>query len=747
MEEKYANVIVDISHEKVDRPFAYKVPDTLKGQLEAGMKVIVPFGRGNKRIEGYIMELTDDSEYPPEKLKEIETVVQGGIPIEGEQIRLAAWLKHSYGSTMIAAMKTVLPVKQKIKSIEKRTVSLFVPKDEGNMLLQEWESKHQVAKVRFMRRILAEKSLPYQMAVRECGVSPKTLTALCEKGIISIQKTSSYRNPIKIEQKEECERVLLSEEQNKIVTCFEKDRKDCIPIRYLIHGITGSGKTEVYMAMIEQVLQAGEQAIVLIPEIALTYQTVHRFYERFGSQVSIVNSRLSMGERYDQFERAKKGEVNIMIGPRTALFTPFLKLGLIIIDEEHEGSYKSDTMPRFHAREVAEQIANMTGAAFVLGSATPSLDAYYKTQSGKYQLFQLKKRLMGARLPTVYTVDLREELRQGNRSIFSRILQEKVNTCLLEGKQIMLFLNRRGYAGFLSCRSCGYVVKCPHCDISLTKHKNGMLVCHYCGYEQKGMSLCPECGSKYLLGFKAGTEQVEEQVKKVFPKARVLRMDKDTTRCKDDYETILTRFSEGKADILIGTQMIVKGHDFKNVTLVGVLAADLSLGANDYRAAERTFQLVTQAAGRAGRGRLLGEVVIQTYQPEHYSIIHAANQDYEGFYEEEMNFRLLAGYPPISHMLGIFIQDKKWEKADEVSKLLSHKLRTQFQSERMSVIGPAKGSIEKINDVYRYVIYVKHKDYESLIRAKDFIESFMNQEEEQRKSVTITFDFDPVNGY
>lgn len=744
---KYANIIVDISHEKVDRPFAYKVPDALMGQLESGMKVIVPFGRGNKLIEGYIMELTDDSEYPPEKLKEIKTVVQGGIPIEGEQIRLAAWLKQHYGSTMIAAMKTVLPIKQKIKSVEKRTVSLFVTKDEAKGLLSEWEAKHQTAKARLMKQLLLEKSISYQVVVKECGVSPKTLAGLEEKGIVTIHTTSTYRNPINLKQKEQCEDVLLSEEQKHIVECFKEDRKNKSSVRYLIHGITGSGKTEVYMAMIEQVLQAGEQVIVLIPEIALTYQTVQRFYERFGSQVSIVNSRLSLGERYDQFERAKKAEVTIMIGPRTALFTPFIKLGLIIIDEEHEGSYKSDTMPRFHATEVAEQIADMKGAGLVLGSATPSLNAYYKTQQGQYRLFQLKERLLGARLPKVYTIDLREELRQGNRSIFSRILQEKINACLLAGEQVMLFLNRRGYAGFLSCRSCGYVVKCPHCDISLTKHKNGMLVCHYCGYEQNSMKLCPECGSKYLLGFKAGTEQIEEQVKRIFPKAKVLRMDKDTTRHKNDYENILSKFSSGDADILIGTQMIVKGHDFKKVTLVGVLAADLSLGANDYRAAERTFQLVTQAAGRAGRGKLFGEVVIQTYQPEHYSIIHAANQDYEGFYEEEMNFRMLSGYPPVSHMLGIFIQENKQEKADEISKLLAKELKAHFQAERMAVIGPAKGSIEKINDTYRYVIYIKHKNYDNLIRVKDFIEGFLEQEMENIKSVSITFDFDPMNGY
>lgn len=754
MEGNYANIIVDISHEKVDRPFQYKVPASLKGIIEEGMKVQIPFGRSNKIIDGYVMELTDKTEYPIDKLKEILDVSKDSISVESEQVRLAAWLKRNYGSTMIAALKTVLPVKEKVKAVEKKTISLNIEKEQAKELLLEFEKKHQVAKVRLLNELLENDKIPYNLVTGKLGVTGKTISGLVEKQIVNIQVENVYRNPVKLaEANFQNEKKILTKEQQAVTDAFKKDYEAGEEIRYLIHGITGSGKTEVYMEMIDQVIAEGKEAIVLIPEIALTYQTVVRFYRRFGNLVSVVNSKLSKGEKYDQFKRAENGEIKIMIGPRTALFTPFRKLGLIIIDEEHEGSYKSDTMPRFHARETAEQIAGMKHAALVLGSATPSLEAYYRAKVGRYQLFTLKNRAASSYLPTVYTVDLREELKRGNRSIFSDRLREAIADRLDKKQQVMLFLNRRGYAGFVSCRACGYVVKCPHCDVSLTHHfgnkmgKAGRLVCHYCGYETAEVIRCPKCSSKYISGFKAGTEQIEQKLKEEFPMAKVLRMDGDTTKRKDDYEKILSAFSNEEADILVGTQMIVKGHDFKKVTLVGILAADLSLGANDYRAAERTFQLLTQAAGRAGRDKLPGEVVIQTYQPDHYSIVHAANQDYESFYEEEIAFRELAGYPPTAHMLGIFIQSRQEAAAEEISKLLAGQCKAIFREKRVLIIGPAKASIEKINDVYRYVIYVKHKEYNRLVEVKDFIESVLEEKKDAVKQISVTFDFDPMNGF
>lgn len=509
------------------------------------------------------------------------------------------------------------------------------------------------------------------------------------------------------------------------------------------------------MELIAHVTAQGRQAIVLIPEIALTYQTVMRFYNRFGDRVSILNSKMTPGERYDQFTRAKNGEIDIMIGPRSALFTPFLNLGLIIIDEEHESSYKSETVPRYHARETAIARAQMMGASVVLGSATPSVDSYYKAQCGEYQLLTMNKRVQEKPLPVCEVIDLREELRQGNRSILSRRLTELMEDRLKKGQQIMLFLNRRGMAGFVSCRACGHVLKCSHCDVSLSQHSSargtgaGRMVCHYCGYEEPQPTVCPVCGSKYISGFKAGTEKIEMIVRETFPQARVLRMDMDTTRSKEGYEQILSAFANQEADILIGTQMIVKGHDFPNVTLVGVLAADLSLHISDYHAAERTFQLLTQAAGRAGRGELPGEVVIQTYDPEHYSITTAKEQNYEAFYEQEMEYRQMMLYPPVWNMLVILCASRYEEQAEAGAGKLAEQIDAYVKTipeEKIYLVGPADASIAKVNDIYKKVVYLKTKDYGTLVKIKDMAEKYVRDNRDY-KDVAIQFDFNPAGGF
>ncbi len=739
---KFANIIVDISHEKVDRPFQYKVPDELLAILEPGMSVSIPFGNGNRLRTGVVLERTDRAEYPPDKLKEIIEVVPDSVAMTADAIRLAAWMKKTYGSTMIAALKTVLPAKQVFKPKTRKSVVRLSEVQQIEELLTEAIRKKQTAKARVLAELAVEEILPYELIAGKLHVSPATMKSLEKQGVIQLKEESYYRNPVKLEDAKE-QAKQLSEEQKTIVNEITGEYAEGIRKTYLIHGITGSGKTEVYMALIEQVVALGRQCIVLIPEIALTYQTLLRFYKRFGDRVSVMNSTLSQGEKYDQCERARRGEIDIIIGPRSALFVPFPDLGMIIIDEEHEPSYKSESMPRYHARETAEFLAGIKNASLVLGSATPSLEAYFRAKESTYRLFTLTKRLTGGTLPMVYTVDLREELKAGNRSIFSGQLQELIAERLAAGEQIMLFLNRRGYAGFISCRSCGHVMKCPHCDVSLSRHKGGKLVCHYCGYETKEVTSCPECGSKYILGFRAGTQQIEENISKMWPAARVLRMDGDTTKKKESYEQILTVFSEGQADILIGTQMIVKGHDFPNVTLVGILAADLSLNANDYRAGERTFQLLTQAAGRAGRGEKPGEVVIQTYRPEHYSIIRAAEQDYEKFYEEEVIYRELASYPPASHMLAILIGAADEEEGAKLGQELAGLIKKGEYPVR--VIGPAAAAVSKINDIYRYVLYIKHKDYEELVKVKDLVEEAMNSRESKREA--IQFDFDPMDNY
>ena len=746
-EGRYANIIVDISHEKVDRPFQYKIPASLAGILEPGSSVMVPFGQGNRLRRGYVIEITERAEFPPGKMKEISHMMEGDVSVEADAIKLASWIKHTYGSTMIAALKTVLPVKQAMKPVQKKKIVRRMTKEEALCVLSESIRKHQSAKVRLLTELAGEPCLPYELVTKKLNVSAATLRSLETQGVLSIEKENYYRNPVKVEALPE-ERKQLSDEQSKIVNRVLADYENGIRKTYLIHGITGSGKTEVYLSLIEGVVAKGKQCIVLIPEIALTYQTLLRFYKRFGDRVSVINSTLSKGEKYDQCERAKRGEIDVIIGPRSALFVPFKNLGLIVMDEEHEGSYKSESMPRYHARETAGFLADLKGASLVLGSATPSLEAYSRAKSGEYQLFTLSRRLTGGTLPSVDIIDLREELKSGNRSIFSRRLQELMEERLQKKEQIMLFLNRRGYAGFVSCRSCGYVMKCPHCDVSLSQHLHGKMVCHYCGYETVQPTKCPVCSSPYILGFKAGTQQIEEQIHKRFPDARVLRMDADTTRKKNDYEEILSAFSEEKADILVGTQMIVKGHDFPNVTLMGVLAADLSLNDHDYRSGERTFQLLTQAAGRAGRGTKPGEVVIQTYRPDHYSVVRAATQDYEAFYEEEMLYRELAGYPPASHMLAILVSSENEQAGESLCTRIGNLLKADTDTEsrkEMQIIGPAKASVGKINDIYRFVIYCKHKDYNKLVECKDKVESFLNQTEVRGQNVQ--FDFDPIDSF
>ncbi len=736
----YADVIIDISHEKVDRPFQYVIPAVLQDKLKVGMGVFVPFGKGNTLRKAYIIGFSDKPSYDVEKIKAIDSICEKGEDVNEKLLSLAAWMKETYGSTMITALKTVLPVKQKVQAVQKRTIHLAVSSEEAQVLLYNMNKKHQVARERLLSELMREKELSYEMVTGKLHISKPTIDYFVENRIATITTEDIYRTPVKDMVGKDV-RKPLSSEQQKIVDTVTADFDDGIRKTYLIHGITGSGKTEVYLNCIEEVIKRGKQVIVLIPEIALTYQTVMRFYHRFGDRVSFINSTLSQGEKYDQHLRAKKGEIDVIIGPRSALFTPFQNLGLIVIDEEHENTYKSENVPKYHAREVAGELARLHNASVILGSATPSLEAYSRAKSGEYQLFTLKERLTGGFLPKVYTVDLREELRCGNRSVFSRSLQEKIVDRLSKKEQIILFLNRRGYAGFVSCRACGYVVKCPHCDVSMAEHMGAKMVCHYCGYETATVNLCPSCGSKYIQGFKAGTQQIESQIQKMFPTARVLRMDADTTRTKDSYDNILSAFAEQKADILLGTQMIVKGHDFPNVTLVGVLAADLSLHQGDYRAGERTFQLLTQAVGRAGRGQSAGEAVIQTYHPEHYSVVHAANQDYEGFFAEEFVYRELMDYPPAAHFMAVQVLAIDLENGEKLIQKLCDLAKTYTKK----VIGPTTGNIGKIKDVYRLVFYVKNKDYSVLTGIKDALEEYI--EGLNLKNEAVYFDFDPMNTF
>ena len=756
----YAQIIIDISHGRLDRPFTYRIPEALQNDLCLGSLVVVPFGKGDTKRKGYVIGFSNTCEYPDGKLKEIEAIASGGTDVTGDNaVRLALWMKQRYGSTMAVALRTVLTSRKQAKPCEHRSIHLLLSKDDAEKKRHEFAMKHQVARERLLRELMEAPDQPYSLIIQKLHVTAPVIAALKKQGILEVRTETFLRNPVSIEKCEEAG-IRLSPEQRAIsegvLQDFEalQEGKD-IPRVSLIHGITGSGKTEVYIAIIEKIVKRGRQAIMLIPEISLTYQTLMRFYRHFGDRVSVMNSTLSESEKSDQFERARRGEIDVIIGPRSALFTPFPRIGAIIMDEEHESSYKNESMPKYHTREVAEKIASMQNGVVVLGSATPSLESYYQAKEGKYRLYELSRRLTGGTLPSVEITDLREELRAGNHSILSRRLSELVSDRLAKGQQTMLFLNRRGFSGFVSCRSCGFVPKCPHCSVSLSLHRGGRLLCHYCGYEEPMPDKCPECGSPYISGFHAGTEQAESFLSRQFPKARILRMDADTTRTKGSYEKILSSFANEEADILIGTQMIVKGHDFPNVTLVGILLADQSLNASDYRSAERTFQLLTQAAGRAGRGKYPGDVVIQTYEPEHYSIVHAAHQNYEEFYREEMVYRKLLRYPPAEHLLAIQIISR----SEEHVSLFAHKTRALLEQltaaareknpDRLLFIGPAPAVLEKLRDEYRYVIYVKSPDYDTLIVCKDGVEAAAERavKASREMDTMFQFDFDPINAF
>ena len=756
----YAQIIIDISHGRLDRPFTYRIPEALQNNLCLGSLVVVPFGKGDTKRKGYVIGFSNSCEYPDGRLKEIESIASGGTDVTGDNaVRLALWMKQRYGSTMAVALRTVLTSRKQAKPCEHRSIHLLLSKDDAEKKRHEFAMKHQVARERLLRELMEAPDQPYSLIIQKLHVTAPVIAALKKQGILEVRTETFLRNPVSIEKREEAG-ILLSPEQKAISEGVLRDFEALqegknIPRVSLIHGITGSGKTEVYIAVIEEIVKRGRQAIMLIPEISLTYQTLMRFYRHFGDRVSVMNSTLSESEKSDQFERARRGEIDVIIGPRSALFTPFPRIGAIIMDEEHESSYKNESMPKYHTREVAEKIASMQNGVVVLGSATPSLESYYQAKEGKYRLYELSRRLTGGTLPSVEITDLREELRAGNHSILSRRLSELVSDRLAKGQQTMLFLNRRGFSGFVSCRSCGFVPKCPHCSVSLSLHRGGRLLCHYCGYEEPMPDKCPECGSPYISGFHAGTEQAESFLSGQFPKARILRMDADTTRTKGSYEKILSSFANEEADILIGTQMIVKGHDFPNVTLVGILLADQSLNASDYRSAERTFQLLTQAAGRAGRGKYPGDVVIQTYEPEHYSIVHAAHQNYEEFYREEMVYRKLLRYPPAEHLLAIQIISR----SEEHASLFAHKTRALLEQltaaareknpDRLLFIGPAPAVLEKLRDEYRYVIYVKSPDYDTLIVCKDGVEAAAERavKASREMDTMFQFDFDPINAF
>lgn len=741
----YADIILDISHEKLDRPFQYRIPEELAGDVAIGTMVNVPFGRGNREQAGYVIGLSEKAALAPEKIKTITSVVSGRVGPVSRMIELAAWLRRNYGSTMSQALKTVMPVKAQVTRQYRRTLVLAADDRTVQEALESFHKKHAVARERLLRQVREDGRVDYNLARTKLNIQPSTMRELEQMGLIDIEEKEVFRTGITPDmQGKEKKRLQLNPDQENCVRSVLFDFDAGRQGTYLLHGVTGSGKTLVYLELIEHVVKTGRQAIVLIPEIALTYQTVRRFTERFGDRVAILHSRMGQGERYDTYLRAMKGQVDVVIGPRSALFVPFPKLGLIVIDEEQEESYASEQSPRYHARETAQHIAEEMNASLILGSATPSLTSFYRAQTGSYRLLTLPKRATAQTLPSVSIADMREELKEGNRTPFSRELVGKIADRLQRKEQTILFLNRRGYLSHFACYSCGKPVKCPHCDVALTLHQEdgrSWLSCHYCGYTAPVPKICPKCGSTVVGGMRAGTQKIEAQVRKMFPQARVLRMDADTTAGKDGHEKILSAFANHEADILVGTQMIVKGHDFPDVTLVGIVNADLSLFAPDYKAPERTFDLLVQAAGRAGRGTRPGEVVIQTYTPDHYVIAAAAAQDYQAFYSQEIAYRELLGYPPVRSLLMIMLTGNDEMKLTRAAGKIGEKVAEGLAGGKGDMTGPAPDKVPKIKDAYRQVIYCHSSSRENLVAVKDLVDEYMRADPEFEK-IYAQYQFD-----
>lgn len=782
----YAQVIIDANHAEVDRVFDYRVPAQWEEAVCVGLRVMVPFGQRNTKREGYVIALTETTEVPAGKIKEIVEILDEGRPILTPPIlELAKWMKKEYFCTLNQCLQAVMPAGIRTKSVwyvelteqtaelsekeqqvadvlteqggaaplreleqvfgnrteyilrclqEKKVVRLrqkttrstykkekrYVSLTENIELLTEAKEKaakdkRLAGQLRVFSAICPGESISVEELKEKASVTDSPIHTLLQKGVLVEQRRQEKQDVFQLEDYTPTQPFYPTPEQAQALALLREEEQKEGKRPILLHGVTGSGKTEIYMQLIEHVVMEGKQAIVLVPEISLTPQIMERFISRFGKRVSVTHSRLSLGERLDQWRKARDGEISIIIGPRSALFMPFSNLGVIVMDECHESSYISDVTPKYHTREVARKLSELTGALLVMGSATPDIDSYHRAVTGEFLLLQLKERTKGSRLPEVFVTDMRKELEDGNRSAFGLPLQQAIRENLEKGQQTMLFLNRRGYSTFVSCRKCGEALTCPSCNVSYTYHASDKaLVCHYCGKEVPVPKTCPSCGSHYIRYFGTGTQKIEEETRRLFPEASILRMDADTTTGKNGHARILELFGKGKADILIGTQMIAKGHDFPNVTLVGILAADLSLNLGTYQAAENCFQLITQAAGRAGRGELPGQVFIQTYQPENHAIRMAAAQDYEGFYQEEILLRQAMEYPPFSHIFSVLITGEMEQEVILAAQRLGAFMNHYAERAGCTVVGPAPAPLPKFRGEFRWQIFAKGTDAERL---------------------------------
>lgn len=788
---KIAKVVVDIPASQINRIFDYSIPDHMQALIEVGMRVIVPFG--SRTIMGYVLELTDHSDV--KTLKPIQSLMDFVPILTEELVELGKWLAKDTMSFYISAFQAMLPQALKAeyhKLIHRLTTAplsdsleqvfagrdyidfseveaSLVPLSELKQLLNDGDieiiysvkRRDAIKKQTFVKKICTSAQLDEYAAglsnqakkqkllveflhdlnqpmllntfLKKMQTTRQTIKPLIEHQLIELVEEEVYREPYDDTQIEQTQPLQLKEQQLNALLAINQAFDQRNHEVFVLHGVTGSGKTEVYLQAIDHVMKQGKEAIVLVPEISLTPQMVNRFKGRFGSDVAVMHSALSKGERFDEWRKVHRKEVKVVVGARSAIFAPFENLGLIIIDEEHEASYKQEDHPRYHAKDVAIKRAKYHQCPVILGSATPTLETYARAKKGVYQLLEMPDRSNLSAMPQVEVVDMREELHSGNRTMFSTKLIEGIKERLDKNEQIVLFLNRRGYSTFVMCRDCGQVIECPHCDISLTYHqKQNRLKCHYCNYYEQVPHQCPSCESDTIRYFGTGTQKVEESLNKLIPEARIIRMDVDTTTKKGSHEMLLTKFAKKQADILLGTQMIAKGLDFPDVTLVGVLAADSLFNLPDFRASERTFQLITQVSGRAGRHHLAGEVIVQSYTPEHYSIEYAKNYDYQGFFAKEMAIRKAFQYPPYFYLTLITVSHPNRYQAEEVTRTISQLLYKHL-SKQAKILGPTPSPIERIKNRYRFQCMIKYK-YEPnqrnvLARILQYYEDMMRKED------------------
>ncbi|MCH8646152.1 primosomal protein N' [Staphylococcus lugdunensis] len=796
-----AKVIVDIPSKSVDFTFDYVIPKRLAAFVQVGVRVVVPFGP--RTVQGYVMDIQShpDQDIDETKLKEIKEVQDIQPELTSELIQLSAWMSNYHVTKRISVLEAMLP--SAIKAKYQKAFELVKEQEvaeslrvkfnkEGHYLYKDAQKNNDLAElvqllnngdireVTLLSQKLKKKTqravkiiqgyhpdevlaklekyikqydlyaylldeqqhIVFLKEINDMGFSNSSLDALIKKGYVEKYDAEIDRDPFanRVFEQEVKQKLTIEQQHafDTVKTTLDGDEART----FLLHGVTGSGKTEIYLQTIEAVLNKGKQAMMLVPEIALTPQMVLRFKRRFGDDVAVLHSGLSTGEKYDEWQKIRDGRARVSVGARSSIFAPFKELGLIIIDEEHESTYKQEDYPRYHAREIAQWRSQYHNCPIILGSATPCLESFARAEKGVYTLLSLPHRVNQQALPNIDIIDMREELSRGNRSMFSNDLRDAMNARLKKKEQIVLFLNRRGYASFMLCRDCGHVPQCPNCDISLTYHKTtDQLKCHYCGYEETPSNQCPNCESEHIRQMGTGTQRVEELLQQEFPDARIIRMDVDTTSRKGAHEKLLSDFEQGKGDILLGTQMIAKGLDYPNITLVGVLNADTMLNLPDFRASERTYQILTQVAGRAGRHEKEGQVIIQTYNPEHYAIQDVKQNNYLTFYQREMTYRKLGKYPPYYFLINFTISHKEMKKVMEASKHIHHIL-LQHLTSKSYVLGPSPAALSRINNEYRFQILVKYKREPELLTTLQYLDDYYHEQYIKDK-LSLKIDIDP----